>query len=109
MKANAAEEIADDDGGESYTPSGLAAVLETLGKIVADIKTSKELMELKPILDSVRVPYESSRENGMKRLRAWADSLRDATHEAKRVIANGIANGASVPDTARKKPKEKSP
>ena len=82
-------EVEEDDKGRDYTADGLRTALEELGKIVADIESSAETMARPPaVLSVARVPYESSRKNGIKRLRAWADGLRDAVYAQKLALAN---------------------
>lgn len=99
------------DTSERHSAESLGHNAREIERLLTQLKSSIDLMQTEPgVLDSVMVPRERSRLDGITFLRSWTDAVRDAVSDAKHDVVRG-ANGVSdLPDTLpmRKKASKKS-
>ena len=79
------------ESGARHTAESLAAVVDRLNTLSAQVLASKTLMEIHPPLASIEVLRESSMVEGFARLTSWADALRDAVHDARMAATRGVS------------------
>jgi hypothetical protein len=72
---------------KTHTPESVEIVASRLDAIVAQLRVSKTLMELEPPMQSVEVEWQNALDVGLKSLRTWADSLRDAVDAKRQELA----------------------
>ena len=90
---------------EKHRDHSLETIAYTL-KRVEDIKAriiSAQMMIEAENLQVLSVPREPSRSQGLQRLTAWCDSLRDAVEEAMDAKLSAVSDSPSKPEKPRKK------
>jgi hypothetical protein len=67
-----------------HTRASLEETARQIRGILADVRAIIELMDSPPVpVDEVTIQREVSREKGIRFLRSWADSARDAVDQAR--------------------------
>jgi len=88
-----------------HNAESLGYVAERIGSLHAQVLVQKELLAMMPV-DAVEVAREASLEQGLARLTAWSDSLRDAIHVAKLISLRTPKRPVSESADGREKPKK---
>jgi hypothetical protein len=91
----------DDDEGEAHSRKSLEFTATQVEQMALEIRSLLALLPAE--CDGLTVPRESSRKNGIKRLRSWADALRDSVHAATLDSLKTVSASRDGSDKPRKK------
>lgn len=95
-----------EDGAERHTPESLGIAVNQLVQLMADLNSAKGTMEASG-LKSLMIPQDASRVTGLKRLRSWVDSVRDAVNEDADKALRGAVNDVSDSQAKPRKNQQK--
>jgi hypothetical protein len=104
MNAKADESGNDvNDKSARYTVESLQFTATQLERVLTDLRTSIGLLGSAK-LKTIEIPYgESSRRNGLARLKSWTDTLRDAVDKAADLAFQAVSESPAEDEKQRKK------